>query len=326
MSATTRSQIPAEVNNFYVRTLLDRAVALFVHNRFAQIRDVPLDIPQNSGTGTVKFRRYANLAASTTPLGEGVTPAGKQLSVSNITADVAQYGDFIELTDVVQFESQDAVLMEAAEILGDQAGDTLDILTRNVLAAGTNVQYANEKVSRVTVAAADKITAIEVKKMVRVLKKNKARPVTRQVNASTGYATDPVAAAYIAIVSPDTTYDLEDLDGFTPVEKYSSQAGVMEGEVGKIKQVRFVETTNAKIFAGAGAAGIDVHATIVLGQNAYGVTRISGKALEFIVKATGSAGTADPLNQRGTSGWKATHVAKILNDTFMGRIEHAVSE
>jgi N4-gp56 family major capsid protein len=54
------------------------------------------------------------------------------------------------------------------------------------------------------------------------------------------------------------------------------------------------------------------------------VSRISGRSLQNIVKAVGSAGTADPLNQRGTSGWKASLAAKILQQLFMVRLEHAV--
>lgn len=319
MATTTRTQVPAEVNNFYVRSLLMRAVPRFVHNRWAQIKD----IPQNAGTATVKFRRYSNLTAATTALTEGTTPSGSQLAQTTITADVDQYGDFVTVSDVLSYESQDAVLLEAAEILGDQAGDTLDILMRDILVAGTNVQYAGGVASRNLVAT--NITAAEIKKMVRTLKKDSARYVTTMINPTTGYSTEPVAPGFMAICSPDTTYDLEDLDGFTPIEKYSSQKGVMDGEVGKFKQVRFVETPNAKVFAAAGASSADVHATLIIGKDAYGATRISGKAMENIIKPLGSGGTEDPLNQRATSGWKATFVGLILNDDFMGRIEHTVS-
>jgi N4-gp56 family major capsid protein len=145
------------------------------------------------------------------------------------------------------------------------------------------------------------------------------------VAASTGIATEPVAQAYISIVSPDTTFDLQDDAAFVPVEKYSAAMTVMEGEVGKIKDVRFIETPNAKVFAGAGASSVDVHGTIIMGMEAYGVSRISGAALQNIVKPLGSGGTDDPLNQRGTTGWKGTFVAKILNDDFLGRIEHGVT-
>lgn len=321
MANTTRTQIPREVNNFYDRTLLMRAVPLYVHGRFAQTRN----IPRNGGTNTIKFRRYSNLAAATTALTEGTTPAGSQLATTEVTAVIAQYGDFITVTDVVDYESADRVLMETAELLGDQAGNTLDQITRDVLAAGTNVQYASTATSRVTVAAAMKITADEVKEAVRTLKNNNTMRVTAMINPTTGIATEPVDSAFVGIVHPDTTYDLQDLTGFVPVEKYASNATVMEGEVGKIKEVRFVETTNAKVFTGAGASSIDVYATLIMGMNAYATTAINGESLRNIVKPLGSAGSADPLDQRATSGWKATHVAKILNDDFIVRVEHAVS-
>lgn len=320
MTTTTRTQIPAEVNNFYSRTLLMRAVPLFLHTKFGQVRDIPM----KAGTSVIKFRRYGNLTAATTALTEGVTPAGSSMSVTDITATVAQYGDFVTYSDVVDYESKDAVLTEFAEVLGDQAGDTLDQLTRAVLNAGTTVTYVGQT-ERVAITTSNLITATEVRKMVRTLKKNKAKRITRLVAASTGIATEPIAAAYIGICSPDTTYDLQDETGWVPVEKYSQATKVMEGEVGKIGEVRFIETPNAKVFTGAGASSIDVHATLILGSDAYGVSRISGKAMKNIVKPLGSAGTEDPLEQRGTTGWKATFVAKILNDDFMGRIEHAVT-
>lgn len=320
MANTDRAVISRENTEFYDRTLLYRAVAFFVHTKFAQVRD----IPRNGGTATIKFRRYGNLAAATTALSEGITPAGSQLSVTDITATVAQYGDYIAITDVIDYESKDPVLIEAAEILGDQMGDTLDQLTRDVLAAGTVVTYVGQ-VSRGAITTSNLITATEVRKATRTLKNAKARRLTRMINASTGIATEPVAAAYIGLVHPNATYDLQDETGWTPVEKYSSSMSVMENEVGKIGEVRFIESTNCKVFAGAGAGAIDVYATLIMGADAYGITRISGEAVKNIIKPLGSAGTADALDQRATSGWKCTFVAKILNDAFMVRIEHAVS-
>lgn len=322
MAATTTTQIPAEVNNFYDRTLLFRAVPLFLHTRWAQVRD----IPRKAGTTTIKFRRYGNLTAATTALSEGITPAGSQLSTTDITATALQYGDFVTITDVVDYSSQDPVLMEAAEILGDQMGDTLDQLTRDVLNAGTNVYYAGSgHTLRSQVAAGELITLVLVQKAVRLLRNNKARRMTTMVNASTGYNTTPLNASYIGIVHPNTTYDLKALTGWTSVEKYASTAGLMDGEVGKLDEVRFVESPNAKVFTAAGAASIDVYSTIIFGSDAYGTTRISGEAMKNIVKPLGSAGTADPLDQRATSGWKATFIAKILNDAFLVRLECAVS-
>lgn len=317
---TTTTQISAEVNAFYNRTLLDRAVALFIHTMFAQVKD----LPKNAGTEVIKFRRYGNLSAATTALTEGTTPSGSALSVTDITATVAQYGDFVTVTDVVDYSSQDMVLMEAAEILGDQAGDTLDQLTRDVIAAGTSVSYSGSgNTATADVAAGDVIDLNDIKDAVKTLKNNNAKRVTRMVDPSTGYNTAPVDAAYVGIVHPNITYTLKTLAGWTPVEQYGSKTTLLPGEVGKIEEVRFVETTNSKVFTGEGTGSIDVYGTIILGMNAYGISRISGEAMKNIVKPLGSAGTADPLDQRATSGWKATFVAKILNDNFMTRIESA---
>lgn len=317
---TGTTQIPAEVSAIYDRNLLYRAVALFTHTKWAQVKE----LPRNGGTSTIKFRRYGNLDANLTPLTEGVTPVGNQLSVTDITATVEQYGDFITITDKLDYQSQDPVLIETSDILGDQMGDTIDQLTRDILSAGTNVFYAGTALSRATVTATDLPDLALFKKIVRLLKNNKTKRMMRMVNATDGYATEPLNASYIGIVHPNTTYSLKDKTGFVPVEKYSSTSTLMDGEVGKMDEVRFVETVNAKVFPGAGASGIDVYSTLVFGMEAYGTSRISGEAMKMIVKPMGSAGTGDPLDQRATAGWKITFVAKILNDDFIVRAEHAV--
>ena len=316
-----RTAIPVEVNNFYDRTLLLRATPLLVHTKWAQVRD----IPKNSGSNVIKFRRYSNLSAATTALTEGVTPVGSDLSVTDVTATALQYGDYITITDKVQMESQDPVLTETAEILGDQSGDTLDQLCRNVMAAGTNVYYGGSATLRTQLTASDVISTTLLDKVIRLLKNNKARRLTKMINPTSGYATDPVAPAFIAIVHPNVSFTLCGLTGFTPVEKYPSQNGVMEGEIGKYKDIRFVESTNAKVFTAGGSGGADVYATLVFGAEAYGISRISGEALKNIVKPLGSAGTADPLDQRATSGWKATFVASIVNNDFLVRVETGVA-
>lgn len=315
----TSGNIPREVNNFYDRALLERAVAAFVHNRYAQVRD----IPSNSGTNVVKFRRYGSLTATTTALSEGVTPSGSQLSITDLVATVAQYGDYVTLTDVVLYETYDPILTETAEILGEQAGDSLDQLCRNVLVAGASAQYASTATTVATVSSAMKLDRAEVKEAVRTLKTNNAKPVTSMINPSTGYNTTPINRAFIGIVHPSTTYDLDDATGWIPVEKYPNQADVMPNEVGSLAGVRFLETTNA--YTTTGTLVGTVYGTLIFGMNAYAQTRISGEALMNIVKPLGSAGTADPLNQRTTSGWKATYVAKVLNANYIIVVYHAVS-
>lgn len=320
MANTTVSQIAHGVNNFYDRTMLKAARPLLVHTRWAQVKDLP-----TKGSNVIKFRRYSLLSANTTALTEGVTPSGVQLSVTNVTATVAQYGDFVTLTDFLQLTTLDPVLTETADLLGQQAGNSLDQLCRNVMVAGTTIQYASTATTTATVSASMKLTRQEIREAVRTLHGNNAKPMTRMVNPSTGFNTSPINAAYIGIISSNTLYDLKNEAGWVPVEEYASQKDVMDGEVGKMDDVRFVMTTNANVQSSSGAGSIDVHDTLIMAQDFYAISRISGAALRNIVKPLGSAGSADPLDQRQTSGWKATFVAKILNENFAVKIEHAVS-
>ena len=128
---------------------------------------------------------------------------------------------------------------------------------------------------------------------------------------------------YVGIIHPDVSYDLMSDPKWVNVKTYSDPDGIYEGEIGQIEGVRFVETSEAKVFEGAGASGVDVYSTLILGADAYGVTEITGGGLEHIVKQLGSAGTADPLNQRATAGWKATKTAERLVEQYMVRIETA---
>lgn len=318
-----RADIPAEVNNFYERVLLERAVPLTIHALLGQRRN----IPANAGSRIIKFRRYGVLAAATTALTEGAAPTGKSLSVTDITATALQYGDWTKISDVVATESIDPVLTEAAEIFGDQMGDTNDQLARAVLVAGTTIQYASTATSRVTVGSAMKMAVAEVREAVRTLKENKARKITTLAGGTPNAGTVPINAAFLSICHPRTTYDLKGDSAYVPVEKYAASVGaLLPGEVGSMDEVRFLETTNAVVFTAAGAGGIDVYGTLIFGANAYGVVDLAGSQnASLIYKGLGSAGTADPLSQVQTLGWKEYFVTKILNESFMLRIEHAVT-
>lgn len=295
------------IQTYYDKKLLARLVANMVHLQFGQKRPAP------KGAGkSIDFRKFSSLAAATTPLTEGVTPAGNAITITNVAATVAQYGDFIEVSDVLDMVAIDPVLDEMADVLGEQASDTLDKVVRDILSAGTSVQYAAGRISRVTVAAGDNLTVAEIRKAVRTLKRNNVKPLE--------------GGDYVAIVEPGTTFDLQGDTKWEQAAQYAGSKQIFSGEIGRLYGVRFVETSNAKKFAGGGAASVDVYATLVLGKDAYGIVDIAGSGnVQNIIKPHGSAGTADPLNQRSTTGWKALFTAKILEQLAMVRIEHTVS-
>jgi len=313
------------VRKFYERLMLARALPFLLHNMFGQRKN----IPQNKGE-EVNFRKYSSLGAQTTPLVEGVTPAGQSVTVTDIPAKPLQYGGWIRFSDLLAFTTEDPISVEFTELLAEQAGLTIDQLTRNILHAGTNVQYAGAAVSRVTVAAGMVLNDAELKEALVTARKNNIRPVTTIILPSEKYATSPIKPSYIGLIAPEIVQDVEALTGFVAVEKYASYQPVHESEIGSAFNVRWLCTSEAKVFAGAGAAGIDVFSTLLIGRvglgitgTPYGITGIDTHVLEQIYKAPGSAGADDPLNQRGSYAWKAMHVAKILQTYGILRIEHA---
>ena len=308
---TLLSDLSPEMKTFYSDYLIDNAKPELVHDQFGQKHPIP------KGSGKkVEFRKYTPLTKALTPLTEGVTPAGNKLKVTTVECEVHQYGDFIEMSDVLMLTAIDNNLVQATELLGGQAGQTLDTVTREVLVGGTNVQYAEGQVSaRASLTTDHKLTVKAVKLAVRSLKKQN----TKKIDGS-----------FVAIINPDCSYDLMEDPEWKYPHQYQDTENIYAGEIGRVAGVRFVETTEAKIWPGAGAyisgssgPKVDVYATLVLGSNAYGVTEIEGGGLQHIVKQLGSAGTADPLNQRATAGWKATRGAIRLVEQYMVRIETA---
>ena len=196
-------------------------------------------------------------------------------------------------------------LVQATKLLGNQAGATLDTITREVLCGGTNVVYSGGVSARSALTPEMTLTVDDIKKAVRALKTQNA---------------EKIGDSFVAIIHPDVAYDLTNDPAWQNVKDYDPKDWY-EGEIGRIAGVRFVETTEAKIFAGAGSGGKAVYATLVLGDNAYGVTEVEGGGLKHIVKQLGSGGTEDPLDQIATVGWKAIKVAERLVEQFMVRIE-----
>lgn len=302
VNVTTSEGMSPEMKTYYSRYLIENVKPRLVHDQFGQTRPIP-----KNGGKTVEFRKYNPLPKALTPLTEGVTPKGQTITVTTVTAEVKQYGDFVMLSDMLLLTAIDNNMIQSLEMLGQQAGMTLDTVTREILNGGTVVQYAEGQVdSRSELTQEMKLTVRAIRQSARFLKKQNAAPID---------------GSYVAIVNPDIAYDLQDDPNWMEWSKYTTPEHMYNGELGKIANVRFVESTEAKIFAGEGAGNIDVYSTLVIAANAYGITNVEGGGLETIVKQLGSGGTADPLNQRATAGWKATKTAERLVEQFMTRIE-----
>jgi N4-gp56 family major capsid protein len=301
VQTTLLEGLSPEMKTFYDMTLIDEASANLVHDQFGQKRPIPAN-----GGKTIEFRKFSSLPKATTALTEGVTPDGKSLTVTTITATVAQYGDYITQSDVLELTSLDNTILEATKLLGKQAGATLDTIVRDKIhSENKSIFYASkgdgtEVTSRTNLDETCSLTVKDIQAAVAFL---------RGQNAPT------INGKYVAIIHPYVAYDLMRDPEWIDAHKYANPTNLYEGEIGEVAGVRFVQTTEAKI----PVAG--VFSTLVFGEGAYGVTEISGGGLQTIVKQKGSAGTADPLDQRSSVGWKAIKTAELLVPNYILAIE-----
>jgi N4-gp56 family major capsid protein len=297
---TTSSQVGPGVSNYYDKLLLARAKPEVIHSQFAQMKPLP-----SRNSDTIKFRRYTNLSTATTVLTEATTPAGKSLSVTDLTARVNQYGDYVTISDKVTYIVEDAVLNEATSLLGQQMGETMDEIVRDVLASTASVTACTHGVNAGTPT---ELTYDDIQGVVRNLLSASAKMFTPTIQGANKFGTAPVRKAFWAMGHTDLILDLENIDEFIPVSSYPSQDGIANSEWGSVGNVRFV-------LSPLGYESAGTYSTFVVGQEAYGITQLNEGMASSIYKPLGHGD--DPLDQRATVGWKSFMASRILNDNWL---------
>lgn len=342
---TGYGDISPAVAAYSVVRMLKRAMPYLHIEKFGQTYPLP-----TNSTLTAKFRRYFLSGATgaagqtgaispffipvaTTPLVEGVTPSGSKLSNQDYTVTLAQYGDFVTITDVVEDTHTDNVLQQATDILGEQAAVTVETLRFNVLKAGVNVFYGTAVAGRANVVNA--ITLADQRRVTTALNGQNAKKITQVVASNPDYNTKSVEASYMAIAHPDCETDIRSMTGFKPVADYGPHTTPFEGEIGSTEQVRYLTSTVFAPFADAGGAkglmrstsgtSADVYPILIFGRDAFGIVPLKGKSAmtPMVVNPKPSAG--DPLGQRGTVGWKLYTTTVILQEAWMARLEVAAT-
>ena len=396
MNQTTSNLLEPLFNPVLQRNVLQRAKHEMIYEQFGQ----KINLEQGKGK-LITFTKMSPLPICTKSLNEGITPNGTAMSMTSFTCVPEQYGAYVATTDQFDYFNYNPspTVLNMNELLSDNLNETMDTLTGAVLATGTNVQYAGTGItSRTNVVSP--LTVLEVDKAVRTLKTNKAP----KINGS-----------YVAIIHTDVAYDLMQDPAWLLPNQYQNTSQLLNGEIGTLHGVRYVESPDAVVFRGvnfgyvsgsndghpdlqiyaiddarttitladeittaeattinaattkvvvingnqytytaitSGMSGLatltlstalsadvepdmkiyphggntngaPVYATFVLGANAYGVLPTSNKSLEYYTDKGG--GVSDPLHQRNTMGWKCYHVAKILVNPWMVRIESTAS-
>lgn len=318
--ATSGNDFTPQQAKFYARAFLKNYQGKLVHGQFG----IKESFPKHNGN-IINIRGMSPYPTVTTPLTEGVTPAGNLMSFYYVEIPVYQYGSYTPITDFARFASRDQVQLHDSEELSSQAGRTIEEIDAAALNGGQSVIYAP------AVASNGMVTEVAARTGLNNLCKFSVDVVFRALNYLEVQDAPPIGDSYVAIIHPNVKYDVMRDPGFIDVVKYAQSTRIMNGEIGMVGNIRFVVSTFAKVFANSGArkdpssqsnlSKYDVYSTLVLGKDAYETVEIEGEGMQVIIKPLGSAGSADPLNQRATQGWKTTHGIGIICETNMVRVE-----
>lgn len=310
---------------------LMRALPYLVLEKYLDLKPLP-----SNSTKVAIFRRYEALEKATTPLVEGVTPVGKNMTYTDVQCTLQQYGDYVTLTDQIADFHEDPVLQEYVGITAEQAAQTIETLRYNVLKAGSNVFYANKVAGRDSVVTA--ISLADQRRVTRAFKRQNAAYITKKTASTPNYGTVAVRASYIGLVHPDLENDIRALAGFKDAVDYGASQAADEFEIGTVEDVRYIRSTIFESFADAGGnkgtmvstSGVkaDVYPIIYLAAHAAASVPLKGKnaITAPIVRNPGTISDSDKLGQRGHVGWKAYFGCVILNQLFISRLECGATE
>jgi N4-gp56 family major capsid protein len=321
-NTTTSESLKTTIKEHWLPTMLDNVRTELFHTQFAKKET----LPKKRGK-KVEWRKWNTFDPDLEPLVEGVTPEPQAMGQSAVYANVEQFGNWVPITDMLEFAAFDNTILGATDELSAQAGETMDIYARNVLVAGTMVEYASKKTfatdgtvtkrTAVTSRSAIDSTCVlddkEVHKAVTILRKRKAP----KINGN-----------YVGIIHPSVEFDLTESKGWRDAHIYASPDEIYNGEIGKLRGCRFVVSNNAKVWGAddASTGTTAVYPCLFFGKDAYACVEPSGGTLQMYIKLAKDSGTDDPLEQRNTVGYKFSTACAILQEERLLRLECASSE
>ena len=328
LGTTKYSDLSARNTVYAQKKMLETPQPLLILESIA----TPFVIPMNS-TRVASWLRADALPLATTPVVEGVVPSSTKFTNQKVEATLKQYIGLVSVTDVVADTYDSPVLMSLMEQMGYQLGNTVEAIRFGEFVAGTNKLQTNGSV-RTDINT--ELNRTIIRKAIRALKLQKAKPISRMVAPSVNYATTPVSPAYIGIAHTSAEMDIRNIAGFSPVENYANEGNMFPGEIGRVDAVRFVVSTEVPYWANGGASTstmlttggsvADVYPLLIVGMDALGVVSLKGAnaATPYLFNPVPSAG--NPTGQIGHAVWKLWTTALILNQAHVIRVEHAIKQ
>lgn len=297
---------------FFDTALLDNAREKLIYTQLGK----KLSLPANKGM-SMELRRWKTLG-HISRLTEAVIPTGKKLSQVAITVTIAQYGDYVTVSDLMDTHAIDDAKLAAVEELGASAGETNDLLVRNVLLGGTQILFADALNKSTGAYVSTPSTAAELQTALATYDCNltanvlsKARTQIFKSAKGKKYS----GAYYLAVVHPDVAEDLRRDKDWIEAHKYDSPEEIFAGEIGRMHGIRFLESNFAPVIKGENDTYATFKTMIFASKEAFAVLDVEGGGMRTIMKSAAEIG--GPLEQFGTVGVKFETGARILYQEYM---------
>lgn len=309
MSSTT-SGLSGLMSTFYDKVFLERAKAELRHDFGATVKKAAM----NQGKSII-FNRLTPLALITSALTEATNPSAVDMTTTNVTATLAEYGTYTNVGSLFKMTSIDEDLKEHIDVHGQNAGESIDNLLRLELSANATRQLVNTVVEVSSTSGthmSDTITGLEIRRSVRTLKLAKAPRFP--------------GALYRGVMAPQVSMDLMGNSEWLDAHRYTTSDAIERGVIGKLHGVEFVETNQPTVNLSGGFSTsttnvANVYETYIFGRGSYAMVSLdSFDAPKIYVKNPGSNSTDNPLDLFSTVGWKMPFAAKTLNATWMVKI------
>ena len=315
---------------FSAKELLKRAIPYMVLEQFGNLKPLP-----GNSTKTINFRRHKlPVPQSHTGfvLAEGVTPTDSVATMENFDLTLTQYGMVLSTTDVVADTHIDDVLTEYMGLLGEHAGQVIEVMRWEEIRTTASVNIIHAGGAATEAAIADPLSKQELRAALRSIRANYGRPVAQMVKSDVRFGTEACEPSYIAVVHSDMEGTIREQfgAGFTPVADYGSTAKVFQGEFGNFENIRFISSPLIGKRANAGGTAPNLLADGGGNANLYDVCVFAadawcGVALkgEFAVHPTmvnAQPSDSDPLGQRRKCGYKTMQGALVTQPAHIKKI------
>lgn len=315
ITLTSTGGVAAIKNRYYDELFLKVAEANLVHKQLGQLNR-KVDAGQGGyGTGVLYWTRFVNLPTITSSAtGEGVATSAIVISAINVTGSTVQLDNAVSYSDLLAYVSIGDFKKAAMERLAYNAGVSVDGYIRDAISNSGTIMNVNGAAHFSSIPTTGTMTIGNVRKAVRSLRRNDTMPLAD--------------GSFVAVVHPDVAYDLEGdttTGGWITTNTYVNTDKILNGEIGKLYGVRFLETSNGHTIAGSSTyvGSATIYTTSFFGKDAFGVSELQN--LQTFIKDFGSSGTADPTNKIATLGWKCTFGANMLNSNFYVNMRSLVS-